>query len=167
MEPLRIFQHLHVCCAESDVSGTTEGYEEVWALSSECWVLCGLQSGHWWRWLDGSSSLFLCPFPFSRNLSHQNLWSQGLTGNPGAQPDWEWLRSVIREHSGRGGVLNPHFNSCIFPGRKGLEMHVGFSTLHRHIARWKPEEVLSAQINETNGFLWNYYLNGFLTHSLV
>ena len=28
-EPLRIFQHLHVCCAESDLSGTTEGYEEV------------------------------------------------------------------------------------------------------------------------------------------
>ena len=84
---------------------------------------------------------FLCPFPFSRNLSHQNLWSQGLTGNPGAQPDWEQLRSVIREHSEWGGVLNPHFNSCTFLGRQGLEMHTGFSTL-RYIARWKTEEVL-------------------------
>ena len=119
---------------------------EVWALSSEFWVLCELQSGHW---LDGSSSLFLCCCPFSRNLSHQNLWSQGHTGNLGAQPDWEWLRSVIREHSGWGGILNPHFNICIFLGRKGLEMHVGFSTLHRYITRWKTEEkVLSAQNNE-------------------
>lgn len=95
------------------------GRRRLWG--AECGRGLGPVRASWaliWSLLFSSSQL-LCPCLFSRTLSHQDLWSQGLRHQLNlvlSSGLWavRTLCGQVNQGSGLGLVLSPHFLGVIF-----------------------------------------------------